>query len=175
MNNYSYTKAEDLQETKFETMWFYVFLFLCGAMAIAGLTYLMCGNNGYAFVKNGEPSFALSFPAMRWITMFCLDLFGIATYFVWLSRITSLRPRAEINQNYITAGFYIVLFMLWALFTFGLNLPVVGFIILCLSVLVGIYCVYRYFNSSITAGVFACLFELWLMYLLMLNLAYIFL
>ncbi len=165
--------TEQNDNTHNELLWINAFLFLCGAIAIAGITYLLCGQNAYDFIINGEPEFALGFNSLRYLSIVGLCIFSLSSYLVWLSKYTNSRPTLEIKENFITAGVYIFMFMLWALFAFGLNLPTAGFIVLAVTVMLGIYCVYRYYNSSITAGILSSLWEVWLMYILVLNLAYI--
>ena len=167
--NYS---VEYEENSKSEIYWLYVFLYIIGAMVIGGITYLMCGNNGYTFIKNSEPNFAMSFSGITWCTMFGLDLLGIASFFMWLSKYTDSRPKKEILENFIPLIIHLVLIMLWALFSFGLLLPIVGCCILGVSIVVAIYMTYRYYNSSIIAGILSTIWTLWLMYVFILNLAY---
>ena len=165
-------KEETENDSRGEIYWLYVFIFILGSMAIAGICYLMCGNNFYSFKVGNEPEFALDFKILMWSTMFGLDLIGLASYFMWLSRFTDNRPKKEILENFIPLIIHLVLFILWPLFTFGLNLPIVGCAILGASIIVAIYLVYRYFNSSIIAGILFSIWTLWLMYMLSTNIAF---
>lgn len=165
-------KSESESDYKGEIYWLYVFVFIIGSMLYAGICYLLCGNNFYTFRLDGEPSFALEFSALKWCTMFGLELLGLATYFMWLAKYTDNRPQNEILENFIPLIIHLVLFMMFPLFTFALSLPVVGCAFLGASIMVLIYLVYRYFNSSIIAGILSVCWTIWLMYVLSQNFAY---
>lgn len=172
MENYYSENSKSETDERSEIYWLYIFVFIICSMAVGGLAYLMCGNNFFTFEVAGEPNFAIETRLLKWIMLFALDILGIASYFMWLSKFTESRPKKEILENFIPLIILVVLFWMWALFTFGLNLPIVGCAILGATAIVSIYATYRYFNSSIIAGILETIWTLWLIYVLSTQLAF---
>lgn len=172
MNDYASTTYDKKQTLDFKISFFYLFLFLLGAMVIALLAYLLSANKFFDFVVNGEPSFFLSAKLLKYLTLIGLDFVAIASYLMWFSNYSAKRPKKEIHENFIYLSLFIILFLLYPLFTFAIVQPVVGCCILGVAIGLSIYVTYRYFNSSISAGIFMTIWTLWLMFVFILNLAY---
>lgn len=172
MENYYSEIEKNTTDEKSEIYWLYIFVFIICSMAIGGVAYLLCGNNLFTFQVNNEPIFAIESTFLKWIIMFGLDLLGISSYFMWLSKYTENRPKKEILENFIPLIIQLFLFLMWTLFTFGLNLPIVGCAMLGGTAVVAIYTTYRYFNSSIISGILSTLWTLLLIYVLSTHFAY---
>ena len=173
MNNYASNPAYDKRQSiDLKVAFFYLFVFLFGAMIVASLCYLLSANKFFDFVVNNEPNFYLSHKLLSYLTIIALDFVGLATYLMWFSHYIYRRPHKEVQENFICLGINLLIFILYPLFTFALSLPVVGCVILGVVIGFSIYTTYRYYNSSISAGIFYTIWTLWLMYVFTLNFAY---
>lgn len=171
-NSTSITESKTKRDIDIKVSLFYLFLYLICAMLIAGLCYLLSANKFYNFTINEEPTFSLPYQTTNYLTMIAINFVGLASFLMWITLRTNARPKKEIYENFITLGILMITFLLYPLFTYALHLPIVGCIVLGITIALSIYTTYRYYNSSISSGVFITIWTLWLMYLFILNFAY---
>ncbi len=172
MYNYQSATYDKEKNIDVKTALFYLFVFLLSSVIFAFLCYLFSASKFFDFNVNGEPTFFLSANILCYITLIALCFLGLGTYLMWFSKYDTGRPAKEIQENFISLAIMLILFLLYPLFTFALQLPIFGAIILGLVIAVSIYTTYRYYNSSISAGIFITIWTLWLMYVFTLNFAY---
>lgn len=139
---------------------------------IALIYYFYVRNSNYSFIKNGEPSFALSGNLLFWITFGMVIFLGVVPYMLF-NKSHFQTNRAGLRLNYTLYYIHFFIFLLWAMFSFMLKLPIPGIMILGVCIALGIFVVYRFMTNSIIAGTILSIWTLWLIYIFILNLAYV--
>ena len=141
-------------------------------IVIAVIYLFFTKNFNYSFQVNGSPSFALSPNIILWMTFGVIILLGAVPYFLFnLSNFKTNRIGLKINYTLFYIHFFF--FLMWSFFTFTLSLPVVGLIMLGITIGIGIFTIYRFMTNTIVGGAILTLWGLWLIYLFILNLAYL--
>lgn len=139
---------------------------------IALIFMFFAKNNSILFMKNGEPSFAMPANLLFWITFGMIIGLGVVPYMLF--NISGFKTdRVGLTLNYSLFYLHFLLFLMWAMFTYFLSLPVAGYIVLGVSICVGIFANYRFMTNSISAGTILTIWCLWLIYLFVLNFAYV--
>lgn len=157
---------------KQNAIWFPLLTLILANSFIAVVYLFLVKGFNYTFIKNGEPTFALSGTIILWVTFGMLILMGLVPYFLFnLSNFKT--DRTGLKKNYCWYYWFMLMVLLWAFFSFTLKLPIVGCIILGIAIAEGIYTTYRFMTNSICSGVLLSVFNMWLIYLFILNLAYI--
>lgn len=168
MENSSTLKAT----RKTTSVWFPLLTLMLANIAIAIIYLFLVRGFNYTFSVSGEPNFAIPAPILMWLNFGMLIVLGLVPYFLFnLSNFKT--DRFGLRLNYTLFYIYMFLFLFWALFSFTLSLPVVGLIMLGITISLGIFVTYRFMTNSICSGVLLTVFELWLIYIFILNFAYV--
>ena len=143
------------------------------ANAFIALIYLFyVRNSNYTFIKNGEPTFALDGTILFWITFGMIIALGVVPYMLF-NKSNFKTDRHGLRLNYTLYYIHFLFFLLWAMFSFMLSLPVAGVIMLGLAIALGIFVVYRFMTNTIVGGTILSFWAIWLIYIFILNLAYV--
>lgn len=129
-------------------------------------------NNSLTFIKNGEPTCAISHTLLFWLTFGMVICMGLVP-FMQFSVSGYKTDRSGLSLNYSLFYLHFLLFLMWAMFTYFLSLPVAGCIVLGVAICVSIFICYRFITNSIIAGSIFTIWCLWLIYVFILNLAYV--
>lgn len=140
--------------------WFPLIIFTIGTFVISLASYYIGGNITIINENTEIGILSASMQLIFWIV--AISLIAISTYIQWLSHKT--RPIVEVRENLITLYIHLGVLFFFPLAFFRLNSNIAGCIILGISIIVGIYLVYRYYNSSIIAGILSTIYLLWIMY-----------
>ena len=166
-------KTSTTSTTKKSTGAIFPLFTLMLANALIAVIYLFyVKNSNYSFIKNGEPTFALDGTILFWITFGMIITLGVVPYMLF-NKSNFKTDRYGLRLNYTLYYIHFLFFLLWAMFSFMLSLPVAGVIILGLAIAIGIFVVYRFMTNSIVAGTILSVWAVWLVYIFILNLAYV--
>lgn len=168
-SNVKSTSKHDGLKSVQNSAWFPFIVFLIGTFVIGVVAYFMGGQIGRP--SGNIPLGTLSNLAFYIIWPLALLSIALATYFQWLSKKT--RPIVEIRENLITFYIHMAVMLFWPLLFFRVYVPIVAVVFLGIAILLGIYLVYRYFNSCITAGILSLIWVLWLLYVFYFNFSYV--
>jgi len=167
METAPYTTSEEKHQNKYLS----ILYFMLTNVVIALIFYFLASSHIYRFMVNGEPSFALNGTSLLWVTFVLTVIVGIINFMPLA--LSKNMNRTGLRLTYMLYYIFFLMFLLWALFTFTLKMPVVGVIILGLTIALGIYLAYRYLTRSIVAGVIFTLYLLFLMYVFVTQLGYV--
>ena len=92
---------------------------------------------------------------------------GVSTFLMWRDKQIKTKDR---KINLILYFIHMFFNVLWPLFFFRLNMPVIACIWLFLTVISACIVMYRYFTCNLPAGIIFSIYTLWLLYALYLNL-----
>lgn len=167
MENYSSYSKNKKTSPKYMSL----FYFLASNVVIALIYYFLVSGFVYPFTVGGEPAFSLSANLILWLT-FCLTIIVGVVPFMELSLAKNTNRTGQ-RVTFVIYYIFLLMVLLWALFTFTLKLPVVGVIILGITIALGIYLAYRFLTRTIVGGVIFTLYLLYLIYIFVQNLAYV--
>lgn len=151
---------------------FSLFTLMLTNTLIALIYYFYVKNSNYSFIKNGEPSFALSANLLFWITFGMIILLGVVPYMLF-TKSNFQTNRVGLRLNYILYYVHFFVFLQWAMLSYMLKLPIAGVVVLGISIALGIFVVYRFMTNTIIAGTILSIWTLWLIYIFILNLSYV--
>lgn len=161
------------ENTKKTTGSFYPLFLLMLSNAVIAVIYLfLVRQNNYTFSINNEPSFALDGNILFWITFGMIILIGVVPYMLF-NKSNFKTDRHGLRLNYSLYYIHFLLFLMWALFSFTLKMPVIGVIFLGMAIALGVFVMYRFMTNTIVAGSIITIWGLWLIYVFILNFAYI--
>lgn len=146
--------------------WIDALIFIGGTMALGGFASLLGGNmnnfEGYTMPPATVPK--IVFP-IAWAVIYIA--IGVSTFLMWRDKEIKEDGR---KINLICFGVHMFFNILWPLFFYRLNLPIVAVIWLLLTIISACVVMYRYFVCNIPAGIIFNVYTLWLIYALYLNL-----
>lgn len=146
--------------------WIDALLFIGGTILLGGLATLL-GGEMFNF-KNYEmpPATApkLLFP-IAWAIIYIA--IGVSTFLMWRDKQIKSQDR---KINLVLYFVHMTFNVLWPLFFFRLDLPVVSVIWLLFVVITACATMYRYFVCNLPAGIIFFIYTIWLIYALYLNL-----
>lgn len=146
--------------------WIDALLFIVGTIALGGLATLLGGQmfhfEGYKMPPATVPK--IVFP-IAWAIIYIA--IGVSTFLMWRDKEIGSDGR---KVNLILYFVHMFFNVLWPLFFFRLNLPIVAVIWLIATIITACIVMYRYFTSNIVSGVIFNIYTLWLIYALYLNL-----
>lgn len=149
------------------TWWLDALIFIGGTLALGGLATLlggkMFGFGSYKMPKGVIPGVAFG---IIWAVIYIA--IGVSTFLMWRDKEIKSDGRKINLICYLVHMFFNVM---WPLFFFRLNLPVIAVIILGLMIASACVVMYRYFVCNLPAGIIFVIYVLWLCYALYLNLA----
>lgn len=146
--------------------WLDALLFIGGTLLLGGLATLLGGKmfhfEGYTMPPGTVPK--IVFP-IAWAIIYLA--IGVSTFLMWRDKEIASDGR---KINLICYFIHMFFNVIWPLFFFRLNLPVVAVIILGIMIATACIVMYRYFVCNLPAGIIFCIYTLWLIYALYLNL-----
>ena len=171
----SSTEAKNNNNTKRNNPWWSVkhvwwidaLLFILGTILLGGLATLL-GGKMFNFGGYKTPPFTapkILFPIM-WSLIYIA--IGVSTFLMWRDKDIKSHDR---KINLILYFIHMFFNVLWPLFFFRLNLPIVAAIWLIFIVISACAVMYRYFICNLPAGIIFNLYTLWLIYALYINLS----
>jgi len=146
--------------------WIDALLFILGTILLGGLASLLGGNMGFGKYK--LPPFTVPeyiFP-FAWGAIYIA--IGVSTFLMWRDKQIKAQDR---KINLILYFVHMFFNVLWPLWFFRLNLPIIACIWLLLTVISACIVMYRYFYCNLPAGIIFNIYTIWLIYALYLNLA----
>jgi len=144
-------------------------LFLLVNVVISLIFLFITKNFTYPFLN---VPFALNPTTILWVTFGVLSALGITPYF--LHNISNGKTdRQGLKLNYHLYYIMLLAFLSWSLFTYTLSLPIVGLIILAISIIIGMFTMYRFTTNTIVGGVCLLIWNLWNCYIFIIQLAYL--
>lgn len=167
MENAVVTQTRKIEQ---KSRWQALCLFMLANLAIAFIFYFLSSGFIYPFASGGEPSFSMPPKVILWMIFSYLVILGVINFMLFsLSKnLNNFGMRLTLLLFYIFMG----MTLLWALFSFTLKMPIVGVVILGLTIAFGIYLTYRYLTRSVVAGSILTLFILNLIYIFVTQLGY---
>ncbi len=148
------------------TWWVDTLLFILGTIALGGLATLLGGKmfnfGGYKTPPATAPK--VLFPIM-WSLIYIA--IGVSTFLMWRDKEIKSHDR---KLNLLFYFIHMFFNILWPLFFFRLNLPIVSAIWLFFTVISACIVMYRYFVCNLPAGIIFNLYTLWLIYAMYINL-----
>ena len=146
--------------------WLDALLFIGGTILLGGLSTLLGGKmfnfQNYKMPPATAPK--ILFPILWSIIYIAI---GVSTYLMWRDKEIKSSDR---KHNLIFYFIHMFFNVLWPLFFFRLNLPIVSCIWLALVVASACIVMYRYFYCNLPAGIIFNIYTLWLIYAMYLNL-----
>ncbi len=146
--------------------WVDALIFILGTIALGGLATLLGGKmfsfEGYKMPPATAPK--VLFPIMWSIIYIAI---GISTFLMWRDKEIKSHDR---KINLILYFVHMFFNVLWPLFFFRLNLPIVAVIWIVLVVISACAVMYRYFVCNLPSGIIFNIYTLWLIYALYINL-----
>lgn len=146
--------------------WIDALLFILGTILLGGLATLLGGKmfnfQNYKMPPATAPK--IVFP-ICWSIIYIV--IGVSTFLMWRDKEIKSKDR---KINLIIYFIHMFFNVLWPLFFFRLNLPVVACIWLLFLVTSACAVMYRYFYCNLAAGIIFNIYTLWLIYAMYLNL-----
>lgn len=146
--------------------WIDALLFIGGTILIGLAAKLLGGEmgsfEGYDMPPATVPKWV--FP-IAWSIIYLA--IGISTFLMWRDKEIKAKDRKLNLILYFTHMFFNIL---WPLFFFRLDLPIVAVIWLLFVVISALIVMYRYFKANLPAGIIFSIYALWLLYAMYLNL-----
>ena len=146
--------------------WIDALLFIGGTILIGGASTLLGGKmfnfENYTMPPGTVPK--IIFP-IAWSIIYIA--IGVSTFLMWRDKEIKSTDR---KTNLIIYFIHMFFNMLWPLFFFRLNLPIVAVIWLAFVIASACVTMYRYFIANLPAGLIFTIYTLWLIYALYLNL-----
>lgn len=146
--------------------WIDALLFIGGTLLLGGLATLLGGKmfhfEGYIMPPGTVPK--IVFP-IAWSIIYIA--IGVSTFLMWRDKEIDSNGR---KLNLILYFVHMFFNVIWPLFFFRLNLPVVAVINLIIMIATACIVMYRYFVCNLPAGIIFTIYTLWLIYALYLNL-----
>ncbi len=141
-------------------------LFILGTIALGGLATLLGGQmfnfQNYKMPPGTVPK--IVFP-IAWSIIYIA--IGVSTFLMWRDKEIKTSDR---KINLILYFIHMFFNVLWPLWFFRLDLPIVACVWLVLTVISATIVMYRYFSCNLPAGLIFSIYTLWLLYALYLNL-----
>ena len=146
--------------------WIDALLFIGGTILLGGLASLLGGDMGHFEGYDMPPATApkIVFP-IAWAIIYIA--IGVSTFLMWRDKEIKEDGR---KLNLIFYFIHMFFNVLWPLFFYRLNLPIIAVIWLGLVIASACIVMYRYFICNIPAGIIFNIYTLWLIYALYLNL-----
>lgn len=146
--------------------WIDALLFIGGTIALGGIATLLGGQmfnfQNYKMPPGIVPK--IVFP-IAWSIIYVA--IGVSTFLMWRDKEINSKDR---KINLIIYFIHMFFNILWPLFFFRLNLPIVSVIWLVFVVASACVVSYRYFVCNLPSGIIFQIYTLWLIYALYLNL-----
>lgn len=162
--------ANRVTDKKDKSRWQALCLFMLANLAIAFIFYFLSSGFIYLFSVNGEPAFSMPPQLLLWMMFSYLVVLGTVNFMIFsLSKnLNTFGMRLTLLLFYI----FMLMILVWAMFSFTLKMPTLGVIILGLAIAFGIYLTYRYLTRSVVAGSILTIFILNLIYIFVTQLGY---
>ncbi len=164
-----YQRDKDTKHSFFETnhKWYIdALLFIVGTVALGGLATLLGGEmfnfQNYKMPPGTVPK--IVFP-IAWSIIYIA--IGVSTFLNW--RDKEIKPKDR-KINLVLYFVHMFFNVLWPLWFFRLDLPIVSCVWLLLTVITACIVMYRFFNCNLAAGIIFNIYTVWLIYALYLNL-----
>lgn len=146
--------------------WIDALLFIGGTILLGGLATLLGGKmfnfENYDMPPGTAPK--ILFP-IAWSIIYIA--IGVSTFLMWRDKEMKSDSR---KTNLIVYFIHMFFNILWPLFFFRLNLPIVAVIWLVFLIASAMVVMYRYFVTNLPAGIIFTIYIAWLIYALYLNL-----
>jgi len=145
--------------------WIDTLLFILGTILLGGLASLLGGKMGFG--EHKLPPFTVPeivFP-FAWAAIYIA--IGVSTFLMWRDKQIKTKDR---KINLILYFVHMAFNVLWPLWFFRLDFPIIACIWLVLTVISACIVMYRYFICNLPAGIIFNIYTLWLIYALYLNL-----
>ena len=146
--------------------WVDALLFIGGTILLGGLATLL-GGKMFNFKNYQMPPATVPkivFP-IAWAIIYIA--IGVSTYLMWRDKEIKSDGR---KINLILYFVHMFFNVLWPLFFFRLNLPIVAVVWLIIMIGIALVVMYRYFVTNLPAGIIFTIYTAWLIYALYLNL-----
>ncbi len=145
--------------------WIDALLFIIGTLALGGLASLLGGKmghfEGYQMPPGTVPK--IVFP-IAWAIIYIA--IGTSTFLMWRDKEIISDGR---KLNLIFYFIHMFFNVLWPLFFYRLDLPIVAVIWLIFTVITALIVMYQYFVCNLPAGIIFTIYTIWLLYALYLN------
>lgn len=146
--------------------WIDALIFIFGTIALGGLATLL-GGKMFNFADFEMPPATVPkivFP-IAWSIIYIS--IGVSTFLMWRDKEIKQKDR---KLNLIFYFIHMFFNVLWPMFFFRLNLPIVSAVWLFFTVISACIVMYRYFVCNLPAGIIFNVYTLWLIYAMYLNL-----
>ncbi len=146
--------------------WVDALLFIGGTLLLGGLATLLGGQmfNFQSYKMPPATAPKIVFPIVWSIVYLAI---GVSTFLIWRDKEIKSSGR---KLNLILYFIHMFFNVLWPLFFFRLDLPIVSAIWLVFVIVSALVVMYRYFVTNLPAGIIFTIYSLWLIYALYLNL-----
>lgn len=146
--------------------WVDALLFIGGTILLGGLATLLGGQmfnfQSYKMPPGTAPK--LLFP-IAWSIIYIA--IGVSTFLMWRDKEIKSKDR---KINLIIYFVHMFFNVLWPLFFFRLDLPIISCVWLLFVVITAIVVAFRYFICNLPAGIIFSIYVIWLIYAMYLNL-----
>lgn len=146
--------------------WIDALLFILGTILLGGLATLL-GGEMFNFKEYKMPPATVPkivFP-IAWAVIYIA--IGVSTFLMWRDKEIKSKDR---KINLILYFIHMFFNVLWPLWFFRLDLPIIACIWLLATVISACIVMYRYFSCNLPAGIIFNIYTIWLIYALYLNL-----
>lgn len=146
--------------------WIDALLFIIGTIALGGLATLL-GGKMFNFKNYQMPPATVPKIVFPFVWGVIYIAIGVSTFLMWRDKEIKSNDR---KLNLVLYFIHMFFNVLWPLWFFRLNLPIVAVIWLFFTVVSAFIVMYRYFVCNLPAGIIFTIYSIWLMYALYLNL-----
>lgn len=146
--------------------WIDALLFIGGTILLGGLATLLGGQmfNFKSYIMPPGTVPKIVFP-IAWAIIYIA--IGVSTFLMWRDKEIKSQDR---KINLILYFVHMFFNVMWPLFFFRCDLPIVACVWLLLTVITACVVMFRYYIANLPAGIIFSIYTVWLIYALYLNL-----
>ena len=147
--------------------WWIDALLFIGGTILLGVLASFLGGKMFNFEKYKMPQGVVPKMVFPFAWSIIYIAIGVSTFLMWRDKEIKSKDR---KINLILYFIHMFFNILWPLFFFRLDMPILAVFWLLIMIGLAFACMYRYFICNLPAGIIFVVYTLWLIYAMYLNL-----